>query len=599
MVLTSIKGKQIFGFGMLVLLLIGVGITGYYETTRNGDRISQLGTECVPLIKLTKDLRIHALNHRRYEKDIFLNIGKPEKQAKYVNKFNQESDILLQKLTDLKAMMKTIPELADQIETTIELEKSYLKYKSGLLEIYKVLKVNLSLTPQKANSMMKPFKKNVYAFENAAKTIEKRATTLIGSVTAASLADSKTASLVTMSWVAFGLIMAIILAAYILRSTLKPLNRLTRYSSTIAEGHLEATLNGKYGGELGILKKSIEKMIHTVMRKMTEAETEAAKAAQATKEVTQAKNEMELQTQKAAQAQSKALISAAERLTIITDKIQNATSTLFNQVDMVRSGVSTQQDRTNETATSMEQMNATILDIARNASAAAEQAQEAQNKTQVSTHIVNEVSESVRKVSSLSEQTLNSINVLGTQAEDIGSIMGVITDIADQTNLLALNAAIEAARAGEAGRGFAVVADEVRKLAEKTMNATKQVGDAVKNIQSGTFQCVNEMQKATNNVQVTTNLAVDAGLALEEILDLVERNSDQAQAIATAAEEQSAASTEINNSAEDITNIASNINTGMSQALTPLAELQDLTSDLSKIIAGMADGKMTTIESRA
>ncbi len=137
-----------------------------------------------------------------------------------------------------------------------------------------------------------------------------------------------------------------------------------------------------------------------------------------------------------------------------------------------------------ETATAMEEMNATVLEVAHNASNAAESAARARENAQVGAEGVRQA---VTSIDAIKDQILDlneSMGELGSQAEGIGQIMNVVTDIADQTNLLALNAAIEAARAGEAGRGFAVVADEVRKLAEKTMQATKEVGDAVSTIQS-------------------------------------------------------------------------------------------------------------------
>jgi methyl-accepting chemotaxis protein len=184
------------------------------------------------------------------------------------------------------------------------------------------------------------------------------------------------------------------------------------------------------------------------------------------------------------------------------------------------------------------------------------------------------------------------MNTLGKQAEGISQIMTVINDIADQTNLLALNAAIEAARAGEAGRGFAVVADEVRKLAEKTMSATREVGDAISGIQQGTKKNVGNVENIGRLIEEATDLANKSGEALKEIVGLVDMASDQVRSIATAAEEQSAASEEINRSIEDINRISSEVSEAMRQSAHAVGEMAEQAQVLNGLIHELkSDGK--------
>jgi methyl-accepting chemotaxis protein len=173
---------------------------------------------------------------------------------------------------------------------------------------------------------------------------------------------------------------------------------------------------------------------------------------------------------------------------------------------------------------------------------------------------------------------------LGAQADAIGRIMNVISDIADQTNLLALNAAIEAARAGEAGRGFAVVADEVRKLAEKTQNATKEVGEAIGGIQEGTRKNVANVDRTVIQIERATGLAGKSGEALGAIVELVDLSTDQVRSIATASEEQSAASEEINRAIEDISRISYETSDAMRQSAQAVGELAEQAQALSHMI---------------
>ncbi len=176
------------------------------------------------------------------------------------------------------------------------------------------------------------------------------------------------------------------------------------------------------------------------------------------------------------------ILEVANQALDISNRVAAASEQLSAQVEQVNSGTAVQRDRVNSTATAMEEMNSTVLEVARNAGDAREEAENTQNKAREGSSLVSQVINSINQVSEVAQELSENIQSLGKQTEAIGSVMGVISDIADQTNLLALNAAIAAARAGEAGRGFAVGADEVCKLAEKTMSATSEVGSSIMGI---------------------------------------------------------------------------------------------------------------------
>ena len=233
---------------------------------------------------------------------------------------------------------------------------------------------------------------------------------------------------------------------------------------------------------------------------------------------------------------------------------------------------------------SMDRMNDTVARIAGDASAAAGSSDQARGKAEVGSSVVKNVIAAIALVDSKTESLKGSLNELGTRAEGIGRIMSVITDIADQTNLLALNAAIEAARAGEAGRGFAVVADEVRKLAEKTMQATKEVGDAVQAIQTGTQNNIRGMEETTAAVGESTRLAQEAGGALREIVDISALSAQQVKGIEHASEEQSKVSEYISTGATQIHAIAGNTASLMAKSRETVAVVSKLTGQINELV---------------
>ncbi|WP_432735370.1 methyl-accepting chemotaxis protein [Maridesulfovibrio sp. FT414] len=282
--------------------------------------------------------------------------------------------------------------------------------------------------------------------------------------------------------------------------------------------------------------------------------------------------------------QNERITRAASEAERISQNLSSAAEELSAQIEQSNRGAQEQRDRVAETSAAMEEMNATVLEVAANAGTAAHDADSARDMARSGERIVQQMIDSAEGVKAQADSLKHSMEDLGVEAKEIGNVLGVISDIADQTNLLALNAAIEAARAGEAGRGFAVVADEVRKLAENTMSATREVGNAINKIQTMTRQNISATEDAAGAAHRSSELANESGRTLAEIVKLVVNASDQVRAIATAAEEQSATSEEINRATEDISRISLETSQVMSESASAVQEVASMASKLNAVI---------------
>ncbi|WP_319761555.1 Cache 3/Cache 2 fusion domain-containing protein [Maridesulfovibrio sp.] len=293
------------------------------------------------------------------------------------------------------------------------------------------------------------------------------------------------------------------------------------------------------------------------------------------------------ENEKAITAQRDTIAETAREADEISDQLASAADELSAQVDESRRGAEIQQQRVSETATAMDQMNSTVMEVARNAGEASENARATKDKAIEGQELVEQVVIAIKELEQNSEELKTSMEELGVRTDSIGKVMNVITDIADQTNLLALNAAIEAARAGEAGRGFAVVADEVRKLAEKTMDATKEVGEAIGSIQESTKTNIRVSENAVESIVQSTDLASKSGDALDEIVRMVEASADQIEGIAAAAEQQSASSEQISRATDEINVISAESAETTVQSAMAISEVAKLAANIKELIRNM------------
>ncbi len=266
-----------------------------------------------------------------------------------------------------------------------------------------------------------------------------------------------------------------------------------------------------------------------------------------------------------------------------TQLVSAATEVASSSEQMSR-GSKDQTDQVTQVSTAVEEMTATIVESSKNAGEATEGARGASDNATQGGEVVTETIQGMQRIASVVRESAESIGKLAKSADQIGEIIGVIDDIADQTNLLALNAAIEAARAGEQGRGFAVVADEVRKLAERTGQATGEITSMIKGIQDETNEAVNSMETGIQEVDKGRELADKAGNSLTEIVTMSTRVSDMITQIATASEEQSVAAEQIAKNIDRVNQIAKESATGAEQSATAAEELNRQAEGMQQMV---------------
>ena len=270
----------------------------------------------------------------------------------------------------------------------------------------------------------------------------------------------------------------------------------------------------------------------------------------------------------------------------VTDKVASASVELSATAEEISKGTDTLTSRASQTAAAVEEMNATVGQVAQNSGKAASLAQDTVKTAQEGGTVVSSTISGMQQLSEAVSNSATIISDLGKSSDQIGEIVRTIEDIADQTNLLALNAAIEAARAGEQGRGFAVVADEVRKLAERTTKATKEIGDMIRQIQQDTRGAVDSMQQGTQKVTAGVDLVNKTGEALSQIVRMVSESADMIRQIAVASEEQSVATQQIASDIENVAKVTKESSSGAHESAKASQDLSQLAVELQGIVGG-------------
>ncbi|WP_017477423.1 methyl-accepting chemotaxis protein [Pseudomonas sp. PAMC 26793] len=531
----NIAPRAFLGFAFIALLVVILGVFAVNRMTLIRQASVDMGTNQLPSVKYLGNITENVLRLRILSFRILIN-----RDPAAVQDAKERSAILVDKVKVAQAAYSALPAEGE--------EASVYKAFSATLDSY--------LTAQ-AEMMSLSQQNKVEEMHTLINTRIKDGTDLMGeqlnkliAINSAGADQANIAADGSYSQAVTGIIIVAVVAALLTvllawlltRSIVVPLQKAVIAAETIAGGNLSKPIEvdgkdepARLLGALAAMQNNLRQTIQHIAGSATQ------------------------------------LASAAEELSAVTEEASKGLQQQNNEID--------------QAATAVNEMTAAVEEVARNAVSTSEASGQS---NQAAREGRDRVVETVGAIQTMTQDVQNTsvlIEGLATQGRDIGKVLDVIRAIAEQTNLLALNAAIEAARAGEAGRGFAVVADEVRALAHRTAQSTQEIEKMVAGIQSGTGEAVQSMQQSNQRTQSTLEMARAAGVALEQITQSISLINERNLVIASASEEQAQVSREVDRNLMNIRDLATQSAAGANQTSAASHELSRLAVDLNGMVA--------------
>ena len=531
----SISTKILGTIAVILAITIGVAIVAITRLSCIATVADHIGAVLMPRVTTLAKIRTSVDTYRRSELQFYLKNTDAE-----FKKYHDRMGKMQEEMTGAKesfAKLKLESEEKKQLESFDAAWSAYVASAQKSLDLIKAGKADEA--PQQTRGEGK----KLYDHVNTVLTeMQEQAQKNATAEVKLAHKSANTARFWIIGLIAVSVLIGIIFALAALRSVLLPLRRLAQDAEQIATGDLSVVVDVESNDEIGLLAHSFEKMVNSLRELI-------GRLADSSSEV------------------SKSSVSMQEN----ASQMANGAEEVAGQATTV--------------ATASEEMSATAADIAQNCVMAAENAKRAIDAAAHGATVIESSIAVMHRIADRVKSSASTVEELGAKSDQIGSIISTIEDIADQTNLLALNAAIEAARAGEQGRGFAVVADEVRALAERTTKATKEIDAMIKVIQQNTKSAVSAMEEGVAEVETGTGEAARSGEALQNIRDEINAVNMQVQQIATAAEEQTATTSEISGNIQQINAVAFGTVEQARSTYTAAQHLARLSDELQKVVS--------------
>ncbi len=491
---------------------------------------------------VTQERSINQINYQfktqvQEWKNVLLRGKDPQKLAQYWTQFETLHRSIQQQGTRLKADLKG--DSRAKVEAFLAAhETAYGRYKTGL-DSFKASEFDPAAGDAAVTGIDREPSK---LLEESAQLISQQ----VAEETARDVATSAHISLWANAMIVIGGVLVVFLVLVILRKSLiAPLGNINNHLALLASGNFRQTLQFNDAGELGKLGRNIHQVQQSIVQVVTTVQNSMHKLAEASRQISQS-------------------ASAVARYT--------------NQA----------HHSTDQVSAAITEMTATVQEVASNAGGAADAAQSADHNAHQGLKIMDNTLDAINQLSNEVNNVGNAMTQLEVDTNRIGGVLDVIKNVAEQTNLLALNAAIEAARAGEQGRGFAVVADEVRSLAKRTQDSTAEIQQIIEAVQKGATNAMNAMKTSQGKTGSTLEMAGQAGQSINQITQSITAILGMNMQIATAAEEQSYTAEEINKNIIQVVSLIDSLNQDARTSEQIARRLDDTTKDLETQIAHFA-----------